>query len=69
MVPEVKKGPLGIFDVYVEEGIIYSNRRAGGRLPGSDEIIQRLREYQERRTEAVPGQDSSGAAGADSVCT
>ena len=35
-----------MFDVYVDESVIYSNRREGGRLPKNDEIIQRIRDYQ-----------------------
>jgi hypothetical protein len=44
----VKKGPVGIFDVYVDEWVVYSNRREGGRLPKNDEVIQRIRDYQGR---------------------
>jgi predicted Rdx family selenoprotein len=44
----VKKGPVGIFDVYVDESVIYSNRKEGGRLPKNDEIVQRIRDYQAR---------------------
>jgi predicted Rdx family selenoprotein len=48
----VKKGPVGIFDVYVDEWVVYSNRREGGRLPKNEEVIQRIRDYQGRL--AVP---------------
>jgi predicted Rdx family selenoprotein len=44
----VKKGPVGIFDVYVDEWVVYSNRREGGRLPESEEVIQRIGDYQGR---------------------
>jgi hypothetical protein len=44
----VKKGPVGLFDVYADESVIYSNRREGGRLPKSDEITRRIRAYQSR---------------------
>jgi hypothetical protein len=39
----VKKGPVGIFDVYVDEWVVYSNRREGGRLPKNEEVIRRIR--------------------------
>jgi predicted Rdx family selenoprotein len=44
----VKKGPVGMFDVYVDEWVVYSNRREGGRLPKNDEVVRRIRDYQER---------------------
>jgi predicted Rdx family selenoprotein len=44
----VKKGPVGMFDVYVDEWVVYSNRREGGRLPKNEEVVQRIRDYQGR---------------------
>ena len=44
----MKKGPIGMFDVYVDESVIYSNRWEGGRLPQKDEIIAKIRDYQTR---------------------
>lgn len=44
----MKKGPIGIFDVYADEWVIYSNRWEGGRLPQKDEIVAKIREYQSR---------------------
>ena len=37
-----------MFDVYVDEWVVYSNRREGGRLPESKEVIQRIRDYRGR---------------------
>jgi hypothetical protein len=65
----VKKGPLGLFDVYVEEGVLYSNRREGGRLPTNEEIIERLRKHEERRAGRDPGREPSGDAIAEGGCT
>ena len=69
--PDLKKGPMGLFDVHVDEGIIYSNRSEGGRLPKNEEVIEKLRKYQRgpegsavRDREAKPG----GTA-AESGCT
>ena len=45
---KVKKGPVGMFDVYVDEWVVYSNRREGGRLPKNEEVVQRIRDYQGR---------------------
>ncbi len=50
----MRKGPIGLFDVYVDEAIIYSNRREGGRLPDKDEIVRRIRDYVSRAA-APPG--------------
>lgn len=50
---------MGLFDVYVPEGIIYSNRNEGGRLPKNEEIIEKIREYLER-----PDGPSLGGQGA-----
>ena len=44
----MKKGPVGMFDVYVDEWVVYSNRREGGRLPKNEEVVQRIRDYQGR---------------------
>ena len=41
----LKKGPIGTFDVYADEWVIYSNRREGGRLPKNEEVVQRIRDY------------------------
>jgi selenoprotein W-related protein len=38
-------GDIGSFDVYVNETLIFSKVKAG-RFPESDEIIQRIREYE-----------------------
>jgi hypothetical protein len=67
----LKKGPRGLFDVYVDEGIIYSNRSEGGRLPGNDEIIEKLRKYQ-RSPKGSAGRDRGakpGGTAAESGCT
>jgi predicted Rdx family selenoprotein len=48
----LKKGPIGVFDVYADEWVIYSNRKEGGRLPKNAEVIQRIRDIQGR---ASPG--------------
>jgi predicted Rdx family selenoprotein len=58
-VPDLKKGPTGLFDVYVADGMIYSNRSAGGRLPENEEIIEKIRKYLER-----PDRPSMGDQGA-----
>jgi predicted Rdx family selenoprotein len=55
----VKKGPVGIFDVYVDESVIYSNRKEGGRLPKNDEVIQRIRDYQGRSALPTKGDQST----------
>ena len=57
--PDLKKGPTGLFEVYVADGMIYSNRSAGGRLPENEEIIEKIREYLER-----PDRPSLGGQGA-----
>ena len=61
--PDLKKGPMGLFDVYVDEGIIYSNRIEGGRLPKNEEVIEKLRKYQERR-EGSAARDREAKLGA-----
>jgi hypothetical protein len=50
---------MGLFDVCVPEGIIYSNRNEGGRLPKNEEIIEKIWEYLER-----PDRRSLGGEGA-----
>ena len=69
-----------MFDIYVDESVIYSNRREGGRLPKTDEIIQRIRDYQAKPapparraqsgTKKAPagGGESQAAAGGDCAC-
>ena len=44
----MKNGPVGMFDVYVDEWVVYSNRREGGRLPKNEEVVQRIRDYRGR---------------------
>ena len=51
----MKKGPVGMFDVYVDEWVVYSNRREGGRLPENEEVVQRIRDYQGRSS---PGKET-----------
>ena len=55
----MKKGPVGIFDVYVDEWVVYSNRREGGRLPKNEEVIRRIRDYQGRLAVPRKGRMSS----------
>jgi hypothetical protein len=74
IVPDLKKGPVGLFDVYVDNGVIYSNRREGGRLPGNEEIIEKIRKYQARpgrpaARDREAKQDASESAIAGSGCT
>lgn len=68
--PDLKKGPRGLFDVYVDEGIIYSNRTEGGRLPRHEEVIEKLRTHQERREgRGVSGRGAKpGGAAPESGC-
>ena len=64
----MKKGPVGIFDVYVDEWVVYSNRREGGRLPQNDEVIRRIRDYQGRLalpTKARPNPNKEAPAEVD----
>jgi predicted Rdx family selenoprotein len=68
--PDLKKGPRGLFDVYADEGIIYSNRTEGGRLPRNEEVIEKLRKYQERARQPARQDrkaETSGAA-SESSC-
>lgn len=46
IVPHLKKGHNGIFEVYASKGIIYTNRSECGRLPKNEEIILKLRNHQ-----------------------
>ncbi len=41
----VKKGPVGLFDVYVDEAVVYTNRLEGGRLPQDNEVVRRIRKH------------------------
>jgi|GEM_PF-1804719 len=59
MVPDVKKGPRGLFDVYADGGIIYSNRTEGGRLPRNEEIIEKLRGCGEPSPKSAPASGCS----------
>ena len=62
---KVKRGPIGLFDVYVDEWVVYSNRREGGRLPRNDDIIARIKDYQTRPSLPAKGvQSKSGNKGA-----
>lgn len=47
-----------MFDVYVDEWVVYSNRREGGRLPQNNEVIQRIRDYQGRPALPTKGRPS-----------
>lgn len=53
----IRKGPIGLFDVYVDGWTVYSNRAQGGRLPQAAEIIAGIRDYQRRLT--LPGEGTS----------
>jgi predicted Rdx family selenoprotein len=53
----VRKGPIGLFDVYADEFVIYSNRREGGRLPKNQEVLQRIRDFL-----SLPAQPKKGRA-------
>jgi predicted Rdx family selenoprotein len=55
----VKRGPVGIFDVYADEWVVYSNRREGGRLPQNEQVIQRIRDYQARLVVPSKGRSNS----------
>ena len=55
----MKKGPVGMFDVYVDEWVVYSNRREGGRLPENEEVVRRIRDYQGRSS---PGKSTRSRA-------
>jgi len=60
----VKKGPIGLFDVYADESVIYSNRREGGRLPKSEEVLQRIRDFL-----SLPAQPKKGRTTGKSPAT
>jgi hypothetical protein len=47
-VADLKKGHLGVFEVCLGDRLVYTNRMHGGRLPTDEEIIEKIREYQER---------------------
>jgi len=73
-VPDLKKGPVGLFDVYVDDGVIYSNRREGGRLPRNEEIIEKIRKYQARPGRPAARnreakQDTPGSTVTESGCS
>ena len=72
--PDLKKGPVGLFDVYVDDGVIYSNRREGGRLPRNEEIIEKIRKYQARPGQPAARnreakQDTPGSTVTESGCS
>ena len=46
-----------MFDVYVDEWVVYSNRREGGRLPKNEEVVQRIRDFL-----TLPAQPKKGRA-------
>jgi len=67
-VPNLKKGPRGLFEVSVPDGVIYSNRSEGGRLPRDEEIIEKLRKYQESRQGGAATGAGAGSSGAVTGC-
>ncbi len=46
-----------MFDVYLDESVIYSNRREGGRLPKNEEVLERIRDFL-----SLPAQPKKGSA-------
>ncbi len=65
IVADLKNGPRGLFEVYVPDGVLYSNRSEGGRLPRNEEIIEKLRRHQERRQgSAATGAEAGSTGGA-----
>jgi predicted Rdx family selenoprotein len=48
IVPDLNKGSIGMFDVYVNDRVIYSNRREGGRLPRNEEVLEKIHKYLKR---------------------
>ncbi len=52
--PDVKKGPRGLFEVHADGRIIYSNLTEGGRLPRKEEIIEKLMECGGPPQESAP---------------
>jgi len=67
---DLKEGPRGLFEVDVADGVLYSNRSEGGRLPRNEDIIEKLRRYQERRqgSKAGSAEAKPGGAGPESGC-
>ena len=67
---DLKEGPRGLFEVHVADGVLYSNRSEGGRLPRNEEIIEKLRRYQERRqgSKASGAEGKAGGAGPECGC-
>ena len=61
----LRKGPVGLFDVYVDEAIIFTNRRQSGRLPPDDEIVRRVREHLARSARPPGGGGQKDAGKAD----
>jgi len=69
----VRKGPIGLFDVYADESVIYSNRREGGRLPKNQEVLQRIRDFlslpaQPKKGEAARKGQAKAAPGSQCGC-
>ena len=64
---------MGLFDVYADEFVIYSNRREGGRLPKNQEVLQRIRDFlslpiQTKKGETPRKGQSKGASGGECGC-
>jgi predicted Rdx family selenoprotein len=64
---------MGLFDVYADEFVIYSNRREGGRLPKSEEILQRIRDFlslpaQPKKAKAARKGPTAAAPGSQCGC-
>jgi hypothetical protein len=64
----MKKGARGLFEVYVDAGTLYSNRIEGGRLPTNEEVIERLRKYQESRQGGEATGAGAGSSGTATGC-
>lgn len=62
----MRKGPIGLFDVYLDESVIYSNRREGGRLPKNEEVLARIRDFLSQpaqpKKRRITGKDPAAAA-------
>jgi len=43
----LKEGHGGIFEVTIDDQVIYTNRGQCGRLPDNEEVFQRIGEYKE----------------------
>lgn len=56
--PTLKKGHGGIFEVTLNNNIIYTNENQGGRLPTSGEIFNMI--YKGKTTKNNAGNDSIG---------